>query len=69
VLNGLKLTPDQCLYVGDGGSSELTGAMAAGLRPIWLNVAGENHFRPGAEVGWRGESIGALEEVLALVDC
>jgi putative hydrolase of the HAD superfamily len=68
VLAGLELTPDQCLYVGDGGSSELSGATIAGLRPIWLNVDGETYFRPDAQAGWLGESIGCLEEVLELVD-
>ena len=68
VLHGLGLAPDQCLYVGDGGSSELSGATVAGLRPIWLNVPSENYFRPNAEAGWHGESIGSLEEVFGLLD-
>ena len=29
----LKVNPGECLYVGDGGSNELTGAREAGMRP------------------------------------
>jgi len=33
---GLAVTPAECLYVGDGGSGELTGAAAVGMRPVLL---------------------------------
>ena len=31
----LQVTPEECLFIGDGGSGELTGAEKAGLRPYW----------------------------------
>jgi putative hydrolase of the HAD superfamily len=67
VLAGLGVRAEETLYVGDGGSSELSGAKLAGLRPVLLNVAGENHLRYEAEIGWQGESISDLAEVLDLV--
>ena len=33
-LSSLELAAEECLYVGDGGSDELHGAMAVGLRPF-----------------------------------
>jgi putative hydrolase of the HAD superfamily len=68
VLAELRVPADRCLYVGDGGSSELSGARTAGLRPILLKVAGEDHFRYDQELNWDGETVGSLSEVLSLVD-
>jgi len=34
----LNVRPDQCIYIGDGGSYELTGAANAGMTPIKLQV-------------------------------
>ncbi|HEY0804812.1 MAG TPA: HAD family hydrolase [Pseudonocardiaceae bacterium] len=34
--DGLGVRPDECVYVGDGGSGELTGAAAVGMRPVLL---------------------------------
>ena len=39
VCERLGLAPEQCLYVGDGGDNELTGAAAAGLHPVLLDSA------------------------------
>jgi len=33
---GLAVEPAECVYVGDGGSGELTGAQAFGMRPVLL---------------------------------
>jgi putative hydrolase of the HAD superfamily len=68
VLTELSVSADRCLYVGDGGSSELSGAQTAGLRPILLKVVGEDHFRYDQELDWSGETVGSLAEVLGLVD-
>jgi putative hydrolase of the HAD superfamily len=68
VLTELGVQPDACLYVGDGGSSELSGARKAGLRPILLDVVGEDHFRYDQELDWSGESVASLADVLGLVD-
>lgn len=34
--DGLGVRPEECVYVGDGGSGELTGAAAVGMRPVLL---------------------------------
>jgi putative hydrolase of the HAD superfamily len=36
----LGVPPPACWYVGDGGSRELTGARAAGMRPVLVTNAG-----------------------------
>ncbi|MBM7563139.1 HAD family hydrolase [Paenibacillus sacheonensis] len=43
----LNVRPDQCLFVGDGGSHELEGARAAGLavyHAVWFNSHIESEF-------------------------
>lgn len=37
----LNVEPDQCIYVGDGSSNELTGAANAGMKPIKIQVSYE----------------------------
>jgi putative hydrolase of the HAD superfamily len=48
VLTDLHVPAERCVYVGDGGSSELSGARTAGLRPVLLRVVGEE---PGCRLG------------------
>jgi putative hydrolase of the HAD superfamily len=64
----LGVPPAQCLYVGDGGSNELTGAAAFGMRAVQIRgpeFADAHTY--DAEVDWDGEVIHALPEVLAIV--
>ena len=68
VLNELGARPDQCVFIGDGGSNELSGARALGIRPIWYDDAGlDPTERPDQEVAWKGERITDLSEVLTLL--
>jgi putative hydrolase of the HAD superfamily len=58
--------PVRCLYVGDGGGRELTGASAVGMRAVLL--AGQDWRRPRvrrqeAEADWRGPRIASLTEL------
>ena len=65
----LRVAPGNCLYVGDGGSQELTGAQRAGLHPVLLAIPGEDNpdvVRFDAEQ-WTGTRVKALSEVLAHV--
>lgn len=65
----LGVTPDRCLYVGDGGSRELTGAKAVGMHPVLIRVEYERELdqhRPDA-VEWTGPVIYTIEQVLDLV--
>jgi putative hydrolase of the HAD superfamily len=66
----LGVEPAACLFVGDGGSRELTGAAAVGMDAVLIRTpedAGDDAFRRDAEE-WDGPKISALKEVLALVE-
>lgn len=65
----LGLAPADCLYVGDGGSEELSGAAAVGMSAIRLaapDLAGHLTFRPDA--AFRGPSVASLSDLLPVVD-
>ncbi|MFC8615389.1 HAD family hydrolase [Micromonospora purpureochromogenes] len=65
----LAVRPEDCLYVGDGGSRELTGALRAGMTAVRLaapDLAG--HLVFDAEPDWDGPVVGSLSEVVELVD-
>jgi len=65
----LGVTPEECLYVGDGGSRELTGATEAGMTAVRLaapDLADHLVFDP--DVAWCGPRISSLAEVVDLLD-
>lgn len=65
----LDVNPSRCLYVGDGGSRELTGASAMGMHPVLIRVGYESHLdihRIDA-VEWKGVVISDISEVLEIV--
>jgi putative hydrolase of the HAD superfamily len=65
----LGVMPDECLYVGDGGSQELTGAAAAGMHAARLAAAdlgGHLVFSPDRE--FTGLAVGSLAQVVPLLD-
>lgn len=65
----LNASPSRCLYVGDGGSRELTGALSMGMHPILIRVAYEQRLdahRPDA-VDWTGPVISYVSEVLHFI--
>jgi putative hydrolase of the HAD superfamily len=65
----LDVLPEDCLYVGDGGSRELTGATDVGMTAVRLaarDLAGHLVFDP--DVRFSGPTVGTLAEVLELVD-
>jgi putative hydrolase of the HAD superfamily len=65
----LGVRPEECLYIGDGGSRELTGATEVGMTAIRLaapDLATHLVFDPDA--AFTGPSIGSLIEVLSLID-
>jgi putative hydrolase of the HAD superfamily len=65
----LGVDPGDCLYVGDGGSNELTGASAVGMTAVLLDATDRGDtLVHGREVGWAGPRIASLAEVPALVD-
>lgn len=65
----LGVRPDQCLYVGDGGSHELSGAAAVGMTPVRLaapDLAG--HLVFDSDTNFAGRQVRSLTEVVGLVD-
>jgi putative hydrolase of the HAD superfamily len=65
----LKVKPEECLYVGDGSSNELTGAGKVGMNPVRIRAPydiDEEQFME-REDGWAGLKISNLKEVLDLV--
>ena len=65
----LGVNPPECLFVGDGGSSELTGAAALGMRAILLAAPEEQNadtHRIGSEE-WGGPVIEDLRELLPML--
>ncbi|MFF3866732.1 HAD family hydrolase [Micromonospora sp. NPDC001898] len=65
----LGLPPTDCLYVGDGGSRELTGAEQAGLTAVRLAAPDlAEHMVFDAEPDWTGPVLRSLTEVIELVD-
>jgi putative hydrolase of the HAD superfamily len=65
----LGVPPKRCLYVGDGGSQELSGASAIGMTSVRLAVPDlAEHLVFNPDTGWRGTTIASLSETVALVD-
>jgi putative hydrolase of the HAD superfamily len=63
----LGVHPRQCLYVGDGGGRELSGARAVGMTAVRLaapDLAG--HLVFDREPDWGGASVPKLESVVDL---
>jgi putative hydrolase of the HAD superfamily len=66
VAERLQADPVACLYVGDGGGSELTGASGIGMRAVLL--AGpdwQEHRDHRTEADWAGPRISSLLELVA----
>ncbi len=66
---GLAVEPQRCLYIGDGSSRELTGALQFGMNPVLIRDPDESvdaHYIE-REDDWGGTIISSLKEVLNLV--
>lgn len=64
---GLGVAPADCVYVGDGGSGELTGAAAMGMRPVLIaDEDWDTGHRYDAD-DWHGEVVHRLADVPGLV--
>ncbi len=65
VASRLGVNPAACLYVGDGGGRELTGAASVGMTAVLL--AGPDWLPAGAierEADWAGPRISSLTELV-----
>ena len=64
----LGVEPEQCLYVGDGGSRELSGAQAVGMTAVRLAAPDlADHLVFDRDEDFTGPSIRSLTDILALV--
>ena len=64
----LGVRPATCVYVGDGGSHELTGAARAGMRAVLIKTPEKPAaFHNSEQADWRGEAIEALSELPRLI--
>lgn len=65
----LGLRPSECLYVGDGGSHELSGAAAVGMTPVRLTAPDlANHLVFDADTNFAGRTVRSLTEIVGVVD-
>ncbi|MFC1949831.1 HAD family hydrolase [Chloroflexota bacterium] len=66
----LAVNPESCLYIGDGDSNELTGALSAGMHPVMIRIADEDSAQPHVSIKqeWDGLVISSLKEILALIE-
>ena len=68
----LAVKPEDCLYIGDGDSQELSGADAVSMNPVLISNPEEeiaDVHRVDYEAGeWKGTVIFSLKEVLDLIE-
>ena len=55
----LSLKPEECLFVGDGDSGELSGASGVGMSTVLISDDEVEH--------WKGRQISSLEEITAML--
>ena len=66
----LAVTPQRCLYVGDGGSYELDAASKVGMHAVLIRVPYadiDDPYRQEAR-DWQGATIATLKDILALIE-
>ena len=63
----LRIPPARCLFVGDGDSRELTGAVNAGMAAVLIRIPGDRGLRR-CEDSWSGPRVSALAEVPPLLE-
>jgi putative hydrolase of the HAD superfamily len=65
----LGVEPRDCVYVGDGGSRELTGAAAVGMTPVRLAAPDlANHLVFDRDTAFDGLTVPSLTDLLTLID-
>jgi len=65
----LAVSPESCLYVGDGEDRELSAAAKVGLHPVLIGTSSEKTMSAVHQEAkeWQGATITRLPEVLQLV--
>jgi putative hydrolase of the HAD superfamily len=65
----LGVAPEECVYVGDGGSRELSGAAAVGMTAVRLDAPDlADHLVFDRDTTFAGPSVGSLTALLTLID-
>jgi putative hydrolase of the HAD superfamily len=65
----LGVEAHECVYVGDGGSRELTGAAAVGMTPVRLDAPDlAGHLVFDRDNGFDGPAVPSLTDLLSLID-
>ena len=65
VARRLSAEPGACVYIGDGGGRELTGASGIGMRAVLLAGPDWHEHRDGrTEADWAGPRISSLTDLL-----
>ena len=65
-VEGLGVTAEECLFVGDGTSNELSGASKAGMTAVLIRAPYDQ--ADGARESWDGARVSDVREVLGLLD-
>ncbi|WP_370372077.1 HAD family hydrolase [Catenulispora sp. GP43] len=69
VADRLGVSPAQCVYVGDGGSRELSGAAAVGMTPLMLRAEDwHSNSAHDREDDWAGAEIASFTELISVLD-
>lgn len=69
VAERLGVAPADCLYVGDGGSRELSGAAAVGMTPLMLRAEDwHSNSAHDREDDWAGAEIASFAALITLID-
>ena len=65
----LGVSPEGCLYVGDGSSDELAGAARVGMTPVLIRVPYEDEYEEHRlhSSKWDGLKVTSLPELLPMV--
>lgn len=69
VCDKLAVAPDRCIYTGDGGNNELSGASQVGMSAVLIRVPGEDTddaYRHEASE-WKGPWISGLMGILEFI--
>ena len=64
-VEGLGVAAEECLYVGDGTSNELTGASRVGMTAVLMRAPHDQ--ADGARESWTGGRISDVREVLGML--
>lgn len=65
----LRVSPEECLYIGDGGGQELTGAEALGMDAVRLAAPDlRDHLVFAPDRRFTGPSVCSLGELVGLLD-